>query len=315
MTGRILSYWVRRVINRIRFPGQVEGGRAISDSVLTVFGRGATLGLRGGGMDACRLESLSLPWNVRAFFNEGHAMGSAGRQACSLRRRNPETHAPGEYEIMRYVGYGFWNGVAMTYPVPSVPKNGSYWNGVDSFTKYRLLMGNGCGFSMVLFRGQLTGEVKEAVLREKDHHWQEATLHGIGRVLWFLYLNNYNALNRILDDHREIAEPLALGLGLAIAFTQVGAPGDIVRSLDAFPDAHRVHLIRGAGIGFQVHAQNDTECRRRVERLLPGELSDWYEGARIASRDAGDGREWYPLYHELTKRFSTVAAARDLRHV
>ena len=122
MIGEPLAYFVGRVIDRMRFPHQDAGGTAISERVLTLFRSGAVLGLKGGMMDACRNESRYLPWNLRAFFNEGHAMGCAGRQVCSFVKRNPEAEAPREYEIMRYIGYGFWNGVKGKYPVPRVPE-------------------------------------------------------------------------------------------------------------------------------------------------------------------------------------------------
>ncbi|MBI1803010.1 MAG: DUF1702 family protein [Ignavibacteriae bacterium] len=315
MTRRILSYFVGRTIERMRFPHQEEGGKAISDRVLALFRSGAMLGLRGETMEACRHESQKLPWNVRAFFNEGHAMGCAGLQACSLIRRNPEANAPKDYEIMRYVGYGFWNGVGAKFHVPGLPENGSYWNDVQSFSKYRLLMANGYGFSLVLFHGNFTDKIKNIVMNETDERRREAVLHGIGRVLWFLYLYNYASLKDVLDEHRKIAGPLAIGLGLAIAFTQVATPENILRSLEKFPDEHRVHLIRGAGIALQVHAQNDPECKKNVEQLIHGELCDWYEGAWSASRDAGEGKEWYSKYHELTKRFSISTVAKDFSHV
>ena len=315
MTGKILAYFVGRIIERMRFPHQGEGGEATSDRVLTMFRRGALLGLHGTTMDDCRRESLTIPWNSRAFFNEGHAMGCAGRQVCSLNRQNPEPGAPKDYEIMRYVGYGFWNGVRGTYPVPRIADHGPYWNNVPLSSKYHLLMENGEGFALVLFRGEFTEEIKQRIIRETEKRKQEALLHGVGRVLWFLYLNNYSALNTILNENGTLAESLGIGLGLAIAFTQVATPDKILQSIEKFPDEHRMHLIRGAGIAFQVHAQNDPECRKNVEQLVHGEMRDWYEGAWTASRDAGDGEEWYPKYHELTKRFSLTADMKDVNHV
>jgi len=315
MTGKILSYFVGRVIERMRFPHQGEGGEATSSRVLTAFRRGAILGLNGGTMNDCNRESLTIPWQTRAFFNEGHAMGCAGLQACSLQKRNPEVDAPVEYEVMRYVGYGFWNGVAGKFPVPHLPVSGSYWNDIRHFSKYRLLMANGFGFSLVMFRGGFTDAIKERVLREQDHRKQEAMLHGVGRVLWFLYLNNTSELEKMLDENATFSESLAIGLGLAMAFTQAATPDKIVQSIEKFPDAHRVHLIRGAGIALQVHAQNDPECKKNVEQLIQGEMREWYEGAWKASNDAGSGEEWYPKYHELTKSSSGTMKVKHLSQV
>lgn len=302
MVGALLTKLVGGVISRMQFPHQAEGGRAVSDMVLKTFGRGSELGLKGYPYQTVLRESQSLPWNIRAFFNEGHAMGSAGRAACMF-RQNPETRMTSiDYELMRFVGYGFWNGVAATYPVPGISERRSYWQDISVFPKYGLLMLNGYGFALTLFRGIFDQQLKRKLMSMNDTRRREAAFHGVGRVLWFLYLNNFHALKNIMEEHEEIAEPLAIGLGLAMAFTQVATPEKILRSLDHFSDAQRMHLIRGAGIALQVHANNDPECRSNIEKMITGEMRDWYEGAWQASDDAGSGEEWYPRYHELTKK-------------
>ena len=303
--GSVLAWWVGKVIRGMRFPSQGEGGGSISHAVLQAFERGCALGLRGSAYEGILIESQALPWNLRAFFNEGHAMGSAGRAACSLRRLNPElSTGSSNYQVMRFVGYGFWNGVAAAYPVPSLTEADSYWQDVPQFRKYRLLMSNGFGFSTVLFAGAFDDRKKHRFLAIGDVRRREAVFHGVGRVLWFLYLNNFKALRAILDEHESVSEPMTVGLGLAIAFTQVAAPDHILRAIGSFPESRQLHLIRGAGIALQVHAGNDPECRYRIEQGLRGETREWYEGACRASAEAGDGAEWYPKYHEMTKQFA-----------
>jgi hypothetical protein len=285
----------------MRFPHQADGGSVVSENVLKIFRRGCEIGLKGYPYDMFQKESQSLPWNIRAFFNEGHAMGAAGRAACLL-RQNPETKMTStNYQVMRFVGYGFWNGVAATYPVPRISERHSYWSEINMFPKYGLLMPNGYGFALVLFRGNFDQHLKRRLLAIEDEQRRNAVFHGVGRVLWFLYLNNFDALKSVLEEHDDVAEPLAIGLGLAIAFTQVAAPEKILQALDQFPDSHRMHLIRGVGIALQVHANNDPECKLNIERTTKGEMREWYEGAWQASDDAGNGEEWYPEYHELTR--------------
>jgi len=309
MFGPILSWWVGKVIRQMQFPHQADDGRSISGNVLETFGSGCTLGLKGCSHEIFQKEARSIPWHLRAFFHEGRAMGVAGRSACSLRKPNPElTFQTARYQVMRFVGYGFWNGVAMTYPAPAprLSENSSYWQGVSPYAKYRLLMANGFGFSTVLFAGKFGQNIKRRFLALNDARQREAVFHGVGRVLWFLYLNNFPALRKVLKENAEIVEPLGIGLGLAIAFTQAATPHKILRALDEFPEAQRRHLIRGAGIALEVHAGNDPECRVHIERLIHGELRDWYEGACQASQEAGDGTDWYPRYHEFTKRFAQL---------
>ncbi len=303
MISQFLAWFVGRVISRMLFPHQGDGGSAVSDMVLKTFRRGCELGLKGYPYDMFFIESQSLPWNIRAFFNEGHAMGSAGRSACSWAKRNPETLMTSKnYEVMRFVGYGFWNGVAAMYPVPRISEAGSFWQATSTFPKYHRLMQNGYGFARVLFKGSFDGQLKQQLMNIEDARQRDAVFHGVGRVLWFLYLNNFDALKNMLEEHDDVAEPLAIGLGLAMAFTQVDTPEKILQALDHFPDAQRMHLIRGAGIALQVHANNDPECRSNIERMITGEMRDWYEGAWQASDDAGNGEEWYSRYHGLTKQ-------------
>ncbi len=282
----------------------------ISQNVLQTFSRGCKIGLKGDANDRFQKEARSLPWNLRAFFHEGHAMGAAGRAACSVRKKNPESMMPStNYQVMRFVGYGFWNGAAKVYPAPSLPDDRSYWKDVPAHEKHRLLMANGVGFSVVLFAGKFGREIERRFFAEKDAEWREALFHGVGRVLWFLYMNNFPALREILEENPDVAEPLGIGLGLAIAFTQVATPGKILQAIDPFEPSDQVNLKRGAGIALQVHAGNDPECRAQVERLMKGDLLDWYEGASEAASAAGEGADWYPKYHEGTKRFAERVAA------
>lgn len=304
MIGSLLGWWVGRVIERMQFPHQGEAARSVSDAVLSTFREGCLLGLEGYTYELFQKEALLLPWNLRAFFHEGRAMGAAGKSACSLRRVNPEMAATSnDYEVMRFVGYGFWNGVAGLYPVPKLSEDSQHWKDVSLYPKYRLLLANGAGFATVLFAGKFDEAIKRRWLTFPDSQKQEALFHGAGRALWFLYLNNFQALRDILSAHKDVAEPLGIGLGLAIAFTQVAAPEKILSALEEFPESQREHLIRGAGIAFQVHSKNDSECRLNVEKLLTGELQGWYEGACLASQEAGEGALWYPQYHKLTARF------------
>lgn len=308
MITYLLSWWIERMIRRMAFPCQAKDGATVSTPVLQTFSRGCTMGLRGYAHDVFQKEAQSIPWHLRAFFHEGHAMGAAGRSACSLSKRNPElTMAFTDYRVMRFVGYGFWNGAAMAYHAPGLPDHDRYWREVPAYAKHRLLMANGLGFSTVLFAGKFDQGIKTRFLAQQDVEWQKALFHGVGRVLWFLYLNNFSALRDLLLEHADIAEPLGIGLGLAIAFTQVTTPDKIRQDIEVFEESDQWNLIRGAGIALQVHASNDPACKMHVERLLTGDLLNWYEAASEASLVAGEGSDWYPRYHELTKHFVGLA--------
>ena len=200
------------------------------------------------------------------------------------------------------------------YPLLKISDRQSYWNEVPAFPKYGLLMPNGYGFARVLFRGDFDLQLKLKLMAIQDSRRREAAFHGVGRVLWFLCLNNFSALKKILDENNDVAEPLAIGLGLAIAFTQVATPEKILAGVGQFSDAQRPNVIRGAGIALQVHANNDPECKTNIEKIISGEMRDWYQGAWQASDEAGNGVEWYPKYHELTRRFARGKSFKDVNY-
>lgn len=299
-----MAWWIGRLIDTMRFPHQAPGGAETTRNVMRSFGSGAKLGLRNSPIEHVRSVSDGMPWSHRAFYHEGHAMGVAARCAMRLQSGTPESLFPyDDFRLMRYVGYGFWNGATTKYPAPRLDETAALWAGESTWNKYRLLMPNGFGFSTVMFRGAFDERAAAAIENLPDEESREAAYHGVGRVLWFLYMHNYEELNVILRRHVWRSEALGIGLGLAMGFTQVSMPDAIMRAVDGMGAEHRENLLRGVGIALETHSSNSPQGRIQVERSVFGELRRRYEIALEATA-SGSGADWYRLYHENTRRTS-----------
>src|SRR5438093_786791 len=286
LVSRVLEWNGRR----LRFPAQGAGDAAATEEILTSFALGSRLALHPVDYREFCKRAARIPWHLRAFAHEGHALGVAARLALRLDRSNPVLGFPvAEYTFPRFLGFGFWNGACTRYPAPTLGPNAPCWVGVPDFAKYRPLLHNGYGFSSVLLRGRFDGRARARLLEVESAEEQEAALHGAGRALWFLYMNNCPVLRHVLDETGAIQPALGVGLGFAIGFTLARIPGEIARVLASFPPHQGNYLRAGVGIALQVHACNDPEARDAVERLAEGDLSECYRTACEAARAAGDG--------------------------
>ena len=303
MVGRLLASFIGISKKLLRFPHQREDAKAATTVVMTAFGDGCSLGLRGGPYGSFRAQLEALPWHLRSYFCEGHATGLGGRSAFRLRRENPDLfYGTEEYKVARFLGYGFWNGLSSVSPVPALSADGPYWAGVLRWKELHSLVGNGSAYSAILSYGAFDGKIKSRILALRDAEARQAALHGAGRVLWLLYMYNFPALRELLDSNSALAEHIGIGMGFAIGFLQAVIPERIQQSIAEFSPWQQAHLKRGAGIALAVHACNDAEGRDRIEALAKGELREWYDTALAAARDAGAGPGWYGRYHDLTKR-------------
>ncbi len=297
MITRLLAAWFRHDIDRLVFPDQTPAGRALFTEIFGTVRDGGLLGLRGGCEDDLLACARRLPWHLRPFLHEGHAIGHAGRVACSLRRRNPESAFQTEANRpIRFLSYGYWVAIAERYPLPSWPIDGPRWRDEPQHPRYRRLMLNGLGFARVLLRGSFDARVARHVLHAVAPDDRPALLHGVGRVLWFLHLGNPGALTRLLERHPDLAESLAVGIGVAVCFTQVTNLALVEQTFDELPARLQPWLRSGAGIALRFHAVNDGEAEAFLERNLAEPQRSWYLAARtasLASRGSYASVDWY----------------------
>jgi hypothetical protein len=297
MIGHLLAAWFRHDIDRLTFPDQTVAGRALFKEIFGAVRTGGVLGLHACSESELLLHARHLPWHLRPFLHEGHAIGHAGRVACALRRRNPEAaFAQAANRPIRFLSYGYWVAIAERYPLPSWPIDGARWRDEPQHPRYRRLMLNGLGFARVLLRGRFDADTARQVLRAVAPEDRPAVLHGVGRVLWFLHLGNPAALTRCLERHAALAEALAVGIGVAVCFTQVTNLAQVEATLLALPAHLRPWLRSGAGIALRFHAVNDAEAEVALEANLHASLRPWYLAARAASlapRGPRDSVDWY----------------------
>lgn len=284
MIHRLLATWFARDLERLHFEHQTEDGRRLFRRVFGVVRDGGLLGFSGCAESELLARAAALPWELRPFLHEGHAIGHAGRTACSLGRVSPEaglrTRAN---QSIRFLSYGYWIAVAERYPLPSWGLDGGRWRGDPGHERHRALMINGLAFGRVLLAGDLDRALAGSLAESFRGAERWAALHGVGRVLWFLNAGNPERLGRLLGLHREHAEPLAVGLGVAVCFTQVRRPERVLEVYDRLPAELRPWLLSGAGIALRFHAVNDPEAERAVEATLDPRLEPWYLAARARS--------------------------------
>lgn len=297
MLYRLLAWWFRRDLDRLRFPEQTAAGRALFEEVFGTVRDGGVLGFQGVAESRMLACARRLPWHLRPFFHEGHAIGHAGRVACSIGRRSPEaSFATSANQCIRFLSYGYWVAISERYPLPSWPVEGGFWAEEPGHARYRRLMLNGLGFGRVLLAGGFDRATVDRLVLGHGEDDRRAILHGVGRVLWFLHLGNPASLSRILAAHGDLAEPLAVGLGVAICFTQATRLDAVRETLAALPADLAPALWSGAGIALRFHSVNDPEAEAALEPGLAEDFRPWYLAARSASlepRGERDDVDWY----------------------
>jgi len=295
MIGGLLAGWIGVARRTMRFPHQRGKGPAVTREIMDTFAEGCALALREEPWAKFEKALDSQPWYQRSYYCEGHAMGLAARSAIGRRPESPDAFYPGDsFLAARLIGYGFWNGVASRYRLPALRDDSDYWCNVPRWKELRALIANGASYSRILARGRFNAEE----LRRED---DIAALHGAGRVLWLLYMYNFDALRAHLQACGEQREAVALGLGFAIGFIHAREAREIPAMLNEF-GPHEQTVARGAGIALALHTWNEAESRREVSGQLTGALQASVTAALQAAESAGSGEGWYRRFCELAMR-------------
>ena len=299
MIGGLLAGWIGISKQIMRFPHQRGRGPAVTREIMDTFAAGCALGLREEPLAKFEKARESQLWHQRSYYCEGHAMGLAARSAIGRRPVHPDAFHQGDsFLAARLIGYGFWNGVASRYRLPALRSDAAYWRSVPRWEELRPLIANGASYSRILARGRFEAEELAKIGAASGAEDGDAVLHGAGRVLWLLYMYNFDALRAHLEACDEQREGLALGLGFAIGFIHAREAREIPAMLNEFGPQEQT-VARGAGVALALHTCNDAESCREVSAQLTGALQSSVTAARQAAESAGSGEGWYKRFCEL----------------
>lgn len=306
MISGVLKMALRYFLSRVRFP-YTRGDEAIPiiRGVLGAFEAGFVAALD-ESRETVERRIASFPWFLHEFFHEGVATALAGKHCLSLSRGNSDRRRLGDgYRRMYYTGYGFWNGLGRLYPVPSLPLDVASWSDVADFGELGPLIPGGMAFVVVGSKAAFDRKVLARL--EVPHHpgWEEATLHGCGRALWFLAMHNAPKIDEIVAAHPDLRDHLLAGVGIAVGFTQICRPENILRDIDSFAPEHRNMVMRGAAVALANMPLDNPATLARVEEAASGRLYPVYERTLEAMRLATPGDQWYPSFVDRVRVIPT----------
>jgi hypothetical protein len=295
MLTRALDWTVRTYMKRVALPGQVgESAARNTREVIQSFSEGASCALRRPAEAAAVAETIR--WNRREFFWEGVGFGQAVRHSFSFRRGTPDRYTDTKrYRLMYYTGYGFWKGVAAAHHLPSFSLDPRRWENVDDFRRYAPLVAGGISFGLILAKRRFDERVLAKVPSMDLEGWQVGTMHGCGRALWFLHMNDFATLEKVVRAHARHAEELLEGLGIAIAFTQLADAERIMPCIRSFPADLQAPVLRGAGVAL-AQAEDPELIRKHTAVARVGALKASIESCEAACALAqGEGARWYDV--------------------
>lgn len=192
---------------------------------------------------------------LRAFAEEGVAMGYRLRRLGRFDATAFEQELPAArsgFRYLHYVGLGFWSGMRGRAPeqVETVASR------LDPLLRY--LCFDGYGFQRAFFEAPGNARALEP-LRRLPGYAAHAAFQGVGRALWFRYMDDAPALISALDALGEFAEDGAAGVGLAATFVnpdRLAIPMELGRRL---PPRWRAHFHLGMSFACKARDLNDAE--------------------------------------------------------
>jgi hypothetical protein len=310
MINFALKSAMRYFRRQVNFP-YVRGEEAMPtiNGVLDAFEAGYLAALNGNSEAVARTVA-SFPWFRHEFIHEGVATALAGKHCLSLSRGNPDRRRLGNhYRRMYYTGYGFWNGLGRVYPLPGLSLEAKHWRDVADFPELGPLIPGGMGFAVVGALARFDRSVLAKLTVPPHNGWDSATLHGCGRALWFLAMHNAPKIEEIVDAHPHLRDDLLAGVGIAVGFTQIYAPDNIMRAINSFsPTLHRDMVMRGAAVALANMPLDNPAILPRVQEASRGALQCVYERILDSMKLAAPGDRWYSSFVERVRDTPTEPA-------
>jgi hypothetical protein len=236
------------------------------DAILSAFADGFNTILSAPHPDAWRAKAESMPTILQPFAHEGGAMGHIPRRLfrydpvrfeAQFPRRQPQ------FRYLYYVGLGFWAGMR-NYSAKAMAR---LVDGLDPL--YRYLCYDGFGFKRAFFdRPQRDDGL--AALDELSGYARAAAYQGVGRALWFWYMDDLPGLAGAIRQGGDCAEHAAAGVGLAAVFTFPDRLPEVLDLMGELPAEWHRHVALGLCFGLKARATTDRGDFTAQVARLPG---------------------------------------------
>ena len=245
-------------------------------------------------------QEAATVWERRDFFWEGYAVGLRGVHALTFSRGNPERRSRRRtgFRGMLYTGYGYWNGVAAWYFLPRLSMDPKAWSDIPDFAQFLPIEIGGEAFTRVMLERQITAEFFRSFEQNLDPISTLAAWHGCGRALWIRWTGDFEKLGSLVQCYPPARPALALGLGIAIAFTQVGSPDRVIRAVQHLPAAIQRSVTWGCATALALKVDQNRAESDRIYTLYSGDLLRFMDEvlrvhAEAQSAVAASGEGWY----------------------
>lgn len=184
------------------------------NSILASFAGGFNRALISPRADAWRAHTASLSPLYEPFSHEGAAMAYWPRRAPRASADDFEqqlVRARPDFRYLYYVGLGFWAGMSRW----SFARLSRVVNKLDPLHGY--LCYDGYGFKLAFFDLPKNPRALD-VLRRFSGYARNAAFQGVGRALFFRFMDDRQGLITAIDRLGEHAVDAAAGVGLAAVF-------------------------------------------------------------------------------------------------
>jgi len=275
------------------------------DAILRSFAGGFNAMISHPSSTGWRRYCDSLPPLCQPFAHEGAAMG------FTLRRLFRYDAAAFEEGIVRvrsgfrylyYVGLGFWSGMRNHDP----QRLAGIVDGLDPL--YRYLCYDGYGFKQAFFDGTRSPQGLGR-LEALEGYALNAAYQGVGRALFFLFMDRPERMVEYIDQLGAYAGDAAAGLGLAAVFVNPDRI-EVARNLGGqLPAAWHDQFHLGVCFGLKARFINNTD---QFERDLAHLEPSVRQAARAAIRECDrielqvrsePGAEGYNKWRRLVRRW------------
>lgn len=189
----------------------------------------------------------------RPFAHEGAAMGHPVR---AVGRFSPELFESDivctntEFAYLHYVGLGFWSAMRNHSPL----RMAAVVNKLDPLLGP--LFWDGYGFKHGFFDFAATSSYTRK-FEQLDGYARHVAYQGLGRSLWFRFMDDVDALIGAIRSFGLYAPDTAAGLGLAAVFATADRPHRGLAVVERLPRAWHADALLGMCFGYKARARCD----------------------------------------------------------